>query len=59
MFFGMFMVFVLPLALVVGALSVHRGDFGKSILGKFVEVALYAAALLSILCSLIFIFKIF
>ena len=59
MFLGVFTVFILPLGLVIAAQSVRRSEFGKSLFGRLLELVLYIIAVLSIIGSLVIIFKLF
>lgn len=59
LFLGMFSLVVLPLFLLVSAQMIRRGEFGKSGAGKVLEVVLYVCAVISVLFSLVIIFKLF
>ncbi len=57
LFLGMFSLVVLPLFLFVSAQMIRNGEFGKSTAGKAMEFILYGCAVISVLFSLLIIFK--
>lgn len=57
LFMGMFMLFVLPLFLLVCARMVKQSSFGERGAGVFLEIIFYTLTILSVLGSIIIIIE--